>query len=629
MSGIAGLLHLDGTPVATEQLARMTDALAHRGLDGRGLWVDGAVGFGHRLLHTTPESLHETQPFRSDDGNLVIVCDGRIDNRQELKAIFGLALRTDTDVALIARAYEEWGLDCPARLIGDFAFAIWDRRAHRLLCARDPLGVSPFYYFQDERRFIFASALKAILAVPGVPRRPDEAMIADYLLGVEFRDPEATSFQAIRQLPPAHSLCLELPNPHVRRRRYWEPNPAATASSLDETEARRYFRDLFQEAVGCRLRSPGPVGVMLSGGIDSTLVVAMAETLRRQQPQLPSLTALTVLDPDVLTEEWEAIQELRRRFGTSVHILRSETAEGPLPPFELYVSRTETPFYYGFLVHPLVFTAANAHGCRVLLTGHGADELVGISEQGLLHDLLKSGRLWRLAQEIRQTARAMGGSSRAVTYQLLREALPARFRGLVKTLSGRPAPRWLKSELVQRVTLNGSTPPAISTSKRIPSMCQAFSIWALSRPTMAMMLNHISESAAAFGIECRHPFLDRRLIEGFLAVPQAVKLGAGKRKLFAQDALRDLMPLRPRRGTTLLRTPAHAVQSGRDWEAAALEAALGSSDRPVFRYLESRQVSSLLGTLRQGDLGARTPLWKAVSLARWCESWDGEQGGMA
>src|SRR5476649_2651280 len=148
MSGIAGIYNLDGQPVDRARMQRMTDMMAYRGPDGMGCWIDGPVGLGHAMLHTTPESLREIQPLSDERSALCVTLDGRVDNRSELHAALqskGQPLRTDTDAELVLQAYACWGEDCPQHILGDFAFAIWDGRNRKLFCARDALGIKPFY----------------------------------------------------------------------------------------------------------------------------------------------------------------------------------------------------------------------------------------------------------------------------------------------------------------------------------------------------------------------------------------------------------------------------------------------------------------------------------------------------
>ena len=210
MGGIVGIYSVDGRPADPALLRQMTGILAHRGPDGEGQWVSWPIGLGHRLLFTTPESLNEKQPVTDERGECWLVWDGRLDNREELIATLkaeGRLLGEQTDPELVLGAYGHWGTECLTRIIGEFAFALWDGRTRSLFCARDPIGVKPFYYHWDGRQLVFGSEVKALFKDPAIVKRPNEAMIADYLL-MGFRDPEATFFEGIKQLRPAHFLCL-------------------------------------------------------------------------------------------------------------------------------------------------------------------------------------------------------------------------------------------------------------------------------------------------------------------------------------------------------------------------------------------------------------------------------------
>ncbi len=169
MSGIVGIYYINGRPVEGETLGRMVDILAHRGPDGADIWCEGNIGLGHRMLWTTPESLMEKQPLVDRTGNLVLTADARIDNRGELISALRLndsPVEKITDSALILAAYAEWGNQCPEKLIGDFAFAIWDKRKQVLFCARDHMGVKPFYYYYEPGKFFaFASEIKGLLCL--------------------------------------------------------------------------------------------------------------------------------------------------------------------------------------------------------------------------------------------------------------------------------------------------------------------------------------------------------------------------------------------------------------------------------------------------------------------------------
>ncbi|MGZ4733276.1 MAG: hypothetical protein ACXVZH_14175, partial [Terriglobales bacterium] len=210
MSGIVGIVHFDGAPVERHLLGRMTGFMAFRGPDAQEIWIDGNAGFGHALLKTTDESEHERQPFTLD-GRIWIVADARVDARRDLiaklktKGSENECLSTDaTDVELILRAYLAWGEDCVEHLLGDFAFAIWDGPKQWLFCARDHLGVKPFFYAQLGQKLIFSTSLDCIRQHPAVSDRLNDQAIADFLLFDLNQDKATTSFADIQRIPPAH-----------------------------------------------------------------------------------------------------------------------------------------------------------------------------------------------------------------------------------------------------------------------------------------------------------------------------------------------------------------------------------------------------------------------------------------
>lgn len=255
----------------------MAACLAHRGTDGMGLWCEGPVGLGHRMRWTTPESLHETLPFSRPSEKRAITADARLDNRDELSASLNVSDRAVSDSTLILLAYDRWGDACPERLLGDFAFVIWDGRREALLCARDPMGVKPLYYHhQPNRLFAFASEIKALLCLAEIPRRLNEQRVADYLVPI-LEDMEATFFRDIVRLPPGHRLLLD--SRGLALQRYWSLDPAREVR-LDSDEAyAEAFRTLFTDAVRARLRSAYPVGSLLSGGLDSSSITCAARSL--------------------------------------------------------------------------------------------------------------------------------------------------------------------------------------------------------------------------------------------------------------------------------------------------------------------------------------------------------------
>ena len=256
MSGICGLLHLDGSPAGQNDLAGMLGRLARRGPERSGAWVEGPVALGHALLATTPEAIDEILPLRHPASGCAITGDIRIDNRAELIATLGLDAggRTIGDAELVLEAYLKWGADCLDHLLGDFAFAIWDAARQRLLCARDQTGMRQLlWHYTPGQLFAFATEAEALLAHPAIPARINKGRIADYLEDLEAYDLTSTFWHDIQRLPPAHALVVE--GGALRSWRYWQPDlPEPLRLGSDEAYAEA-FRAVFEEAVAARLRA--------------------------------------------------------------------------------------------------------------------------------------------------------------------------------------------------------------------------------------------------------------------------------------------------------------------------------------------------------------------------------------
>jgi asparagine synthase (glutamine-hydrolysing) len=295
MSGIVGIINLDGKPVNRELLERLTKFIAYRGLDAQDMWIEGAVGFGHTLLQTTFESVYEHQPC-SLDSKVWITADARIDGRADLKAQLQAQgcsnLEKVTDVELILHAYRIWGTDCVEHLIGDFAFAIWDEYQQRLFCVRDQFGVKPFYYAHVGNSLVFSNTLNCVRLHPGVSDKLNDQAIGDFLLFDTNYQPDSTTFTDIRRLPGGHTLIVS--NASVRSQRYWTlpiNEPIRYKKAADYVE---HFQEIMGLAVGDRLRQER-VAILMSGGLDSTSIAATALELKSRQSIPLDLQAFCVV----------------------------------------------------------------------------------------------------------------------------------------------------------------------------------------------------------------------------------------------------------------------------------------------------------------------------------------------
>jgi asparagine synthase (glutamine-hydrolysing) len=275
MSAIFGLLYFDGQPVAVDNLQRMNGALATYGADGGGIWRQGHIGLGQRLMRFTPEDFFERQPLISADGQRVLVSDGRVDNRGELLAYIhqpsaiGHSPSVIPDSLFILHAYEKWDEDCVRHLIGSFTFALWDAREQRLVLAKSAIGGPSLFYHTTPKTFAFSTMPKGLFALPFIPRELNEQYLADYLTWAP-KEPGAGFYQNIYRLLPGNLIIVTREGLKVTP--CWQPDLKREIRFPRDEEYVEAFDELFERVVRDQLRSTKPIGVMMSGGFDSISV---------------------------------------------------------------------------------------------------------------------------------------------------------------------------------------------------------------------------------------------------------------------------------------------------------------------------------------------------------------------
>ncbi len=546
MSGIAGIYNLDGAPVDRRLLQRMTDAISHRGPDGVGYWIDGPVGLGHQMLCTTPEALHEKQPLLDETGNLCLTLDGRVDNRDELKAAIeakGGRLRDDTDAELVLKAYDCWGEECPKRIIGDFAFAIWDKRQQVFFCARDFLGLKPFYYVNTGRAFLFSSELPPLFIDPLVRRKPNEGMIAEYLASA-ITHQEETLFQNVFRLPPAHYLRLSPSS--FRKQRYWSIDPCPEIRYESDEDYAEHFLEIFREAVRCRLRSTTPVGVSLSGGLDSSSVAGVAASLAEEGSScISEIEAFSTIYPGYPCDESAYINDVIKIWHLRWHSTRHHVGE-----LSLYSERTQR--YQDFPGYPNGGTAnpvnqlVRDRGIRVVLSGVGGDEWLGGSRYRYA-DLLQRLKVPELVRELGFVFRTEGAAvtlSRLLHYglwPLLPQSARSRVRRMLGKENRRPTPGWIERGFAGRTRLA----ERIETKAMRPSPL-GFAPWEIYLAATNGFVVHASEmeerEASWHGLEGRHPLHDRRVVEFALALPEDQRFQCNQNKFVLRQACQGYLP---------------------------------------------------------------------------------------
>jgi asparagine synthase (glutamine-hydrolysing) len=523
MCGIAGIFHLNGGNVDSALLARMSERIRHRGPDGSGIRVEGPVGLAHRRLAIIDLTDAARQPMGNEDGTLWLVYNGEIYNFIELRGELagrGHRFRSEGDAEVILHAYEEWGRDCLARFNGMWAFALWDSRRQELFCARDRFGIKPFYYTRVGDTILFASEIKALLAHPGVGRRPDDALLLAFLAWGVIDHTEGTMFEGVRQLRPAHRITFSRPGGGTPER-YWDlamnPLPGLPFPEEDERAARA-FRDLLTDAIRIHLRSDVPVGTCLSGGIDSsTLAMVINRLIRAESPRSigDRQKTFSIIFPDPRFNEEGFIDEV-------VAAAEVDARKGTVEPGEILrdlprlLAMQDEPFGSLSIAAQFRVMELASRSVKVVLDGQGGDEELGgyLAYQGsYLAGLLRDLHLSTALHEMWGTSR----HHRGFLPDALRQLLVRRER---------------------RALLRGDIPPVSRYTGSLDEVLKR-EILATNLPAL---LHWEDRNSMAFSIESRVPFLDHRVVEFLGALPLRQKIRDGVTKYILRKAIKGLVP---------------------------------------------------------------------------------------
>lgn len=544
MSGICGVWAFDG---GGPDLRPVLASLERRGPDATNEWSDGPVALGHTLLATTPEALVEVLPLTEADSGCTITADARIDNRDELVAALGLGGETRTigDGELILRAYLRWGDDCPTHLLGDFAFAIWDPRAHHLFCARDHMGMRQLiYHHAPGGLFAFATEAEALVAHSAVPKRINEGRIADFLDDLEGIDFTSTFFENVSRLPPAHSLTVGARLLSLRR--FWELAPGPELKLHSDQAYADAFLDVFTEAVQCRLRSAGSVGSMLSGGMDSGSIVAIAARKLMAEGKAPLQTFSAIGPNKEICEETRAIAESAKMAGLKTLTVDFSELEEFQSTMELLTLSAE-PFDSEMSLIHAVYSLAQREGMNIMLDGVAGDVVLVAANRVVA--LLRQGRFAAAFREARGEVRFWGTSwplwksLMSATWVAFAPRFARRIRRrIVWKIQDARKQRLIAPDFGARINLAGRRQQYrsyLSYDKFPDTQRRARSI---AHPHLAVARERYDRIAASLAIEPRDPFMDLRVVQFCLGLPEEQLQSGGWQKIIQRRAMVGLMP---------------------------------------------------------------------------------------
>ncbi|MBU4063904.1 MAG: asparagine synthase (glutamine-hydrolyzing) [Alphaproteobacteria bacterium] len=551
---------------------RHIDVVAHRGPDGEGWRLfdspAGPVAFGHRRLSIIDLDPRAAQPMATPDGRYWLVFNGEIYNYIELRSELrnqGVSFRTESDGEVLLEAVRAWGPSALDRLIGMFAFALWDDRDKVLFIARDRVGIKPLVYHASTAGFAAGSEIKQLLDLPGFSRRMDLDRVHDFLSKGLTDHLAGTMFADAKNLGPGRFLRLDLktwrPGMPLPVTDYWRP-PAPDGRILSEEAAAEEFRALFEDSIRLQMRADVKVGSCLSGGLDSSSIVC--EQARAWPEGAPPLNAISAVFPGSAVDESRFIDAVIAASGA--HSIRTSFDETAFAEDTLAVLRAQDEPYGSTSLHAQyrVFRTARENGIKVMLDGQGADEILG-GYHGCFHfhyrRLIQQARLIELLQTLNER-KAWHGLSYRQQLRPYFSRLPAPFWMLLRPPGKTPPPPidWMDTPLLNAhapregsVLAQALAAEGLINAKSLGDYCVI-----LTRTTsLPMLLRYEDRNSMAHGIEARVPFLDHRLIEFCLRLGDQHKMVGGDTKRILRRAMTGILPesVRQRRDKLGFATP--------------------------------------------------------------------------
>jgi len=618
MSAQFGRWSFSGQPAPAGYIERARQMLAPHGPDGESRYAGPGVDIIYRAFHTTRESRREQQPVQVS-WDAVLTWDGRLDNREELIRQLDRSVTLESsDAAIAAAAYERWGTKSFGKLIGDWALSIWNPKEQTLLLAKDFLGTRHLYYLQDEAQVLWSSILEPIVLLAGKTFQLEKEYIAGWLSLFPAAHP--TPYAGIHAVPPSTFVSLRAGQQTATR--YWDFDPHKQVRYTTDGEYEEHFRAVFQESVRRRMRSDAPVLAELSGGMDSSSIVCMADQILAQghaeTPRLDTISCYDDFEPNWNERPYIAkVEDGRGRAGchidvSSFALFASEPQTGHFPELPSSLRSPAGP-------DARISECLTAQGNLVLLSGIGGDEFTGGVPSSLpeLADLLARARFASLARKLK----AWALEKRMPWFHLLVDTV-ADFipRFLIDPVKKTPQVPWLTQEFARE--LGAALSHYAAPSKLLgplPSFQQSMKSLELLRAQLGCCT--LSPPPA---YEKSYPYLDRDFVEFAIAVPREQMVRPGQRRSLMRRALAGIVPeeiLHRKRKAFVIHGPLKAISS--EWEQVRLFCAHMRSDS--LRIINSSVLLTALTEARSGHMVPLVPLLRTVVLERWLrslESWN-------
>lgn len=553
MCGFCGILSFGNAPVRTDQglIDRMTDSMAHRGPNDRGTWIEDNIALGHRRLSVIDLSDAGRQPMENEDGSVVLVFNGEIYNFRELRAKHNLdakghVFRSRTDSEVLIHLYEELGADMVAELNGMFGFAIWDKKKKQVLLARDPFGVKPLFYMRDQNAFRFASEIKGIITDPSVRRSVSLQALHDFLT-LGYIPGDQTAFQGIQEIPPGHMMTVATDG-QAELRRFWDLDYSADRS-LSETDAIDRSLELMEQALERQLVADVPVGVFLSGGLDSSTLLALMSRQSNEQ-----VRSYSIGFQDQSFNELPFARRVSDHFQSDHHevIVTPDMVRSMLPR---YLSYIDEPYADGSAIPTYFISEKAKDDVVVVLSGEGGDEIFAGYETHSAYNIYKKAR--RVPGFIRNDIMARLAAFLPVSDKKL--SFEFKLKRFLAGLDLEPheAHMWWRTVLTEAQKwelysdkVRSDFQPELSVRHFEHAFSRKEDAETLSRllyidstvflPDDLMIKN--DRMTMAHSLEARVPFTDPDLTAFLATVPASMKMKNGRKKHLMRGAMNDILP---------------------------------------------------------------------------------------
>jgi asparagine synthase (glutamine-hydrolysing) len=611
MSVQAGIWNFDGRPIDRKAIDDVADFLKPLGPDGESRYVNDSVALLYRPFHTTAESRRERQPYISRRG-FVIAWDGRLDNREWLTAELRSELQPNpTDVSIFAAAFDRWDTDSFRHITGDWAVSVWKADRRELLLASDFMAVRHIFYYLQRDQIWWSADLGSLVLLSGDKFRIDDDYIAGYL--AHNPDGHRTPYVEIRQVPAGHFVRVR--NESCVTERFWRFSPESRLRYKTDAEYEDHFRHVFRQSVRRRLRSDSPMLAELSGGLDSSSIVCMAQDiLSNEGAPAPNLETISYYDKtEPRGDDWGYFQKVEAKRGRAgIHIDGSKV--GTSPETLAYRAFCSLPgaLGYGQKVDTERTDAVRNGGYRAVLSGLGGDEFTGgvPDPRALLGDLLVQGKWIELARQLTAWGLVKQRPWIQLLWQAAVNAVPSTIgKHFLREAKVEP---WFRKDFAERTNL----------AFRQIDVNEHFGLWLPTRRayiggvlTMANNMAKLPSSSDALE-EARYPFLDQDFIEFILSIPASQLLRPGERRSLMRRALVGIVPqeiLARRTKQVGQRTPMLILDRFWDELQSTYHASLSSH----LKYVLDAQVLKAINDIRAGKSTALVRLLWTISLEYW------------